>query len=155
MMKIGIITVSDRSFKKQREDLSGPLIKKMVSNLGEVVDYRIVPDDRLIISRTIRELIDEIKVDLVLTTGGTGLSSRDVTPEATEDVIEKTLPGFGEIIRVKGFEKTPHALLSRAIAGVRKKSLVINLPGSPKAVRESLELILPAIPHALEIIKGP
>lgn len=154
-MKIGIITVSDRSFKKQREDLSGPLIKKMVSNLGEVVDYRIVPDDRLIISRTIRELIDEIKVDLVLTTGGTGLSSRDVTPEATEDVIEKTLPGFGEIIRVKGFEKTPHALLSRAIAGVRKKSLVINLPGSPKAVRESLELILPAIPHALEIIKGP
>ncbi|RLE12884.1 molybdenum cofactor biosynthesis protein, partial [Candidatus Aerophobetes bacterium] len=124
-MKIGIITVSDRSFKKQREDLSGPLIKKMVSNLGEVVDYRIVPDDRLIISRTIRELIDEIKVDLVLTTGGTGLSSRDVTPEATEDVIEKTLPGFGEIIRVKGFEKTPHALLSRAIAGVRKKSLVI------------------------------
>jgi len=154
-MKIGIITVSDRSFKKQREDLSGPLTKKMVSNLGEVVDYRIVPDDRLIISRTIRELIDEAKVDLVLTTGGTGLSSRDVTPEATEDVIEKTLPGFGEIIRVKGFEKTPHALLSRAIAGVRKKSLVINLPGSPKAVRESLELILPAIPHALEIIKGP
>ena len=154
MIKIGIITVSDRSFKKEREDLSGLLIHKMVKKLGQVIDYRIVPDERTVISQNIKDMIDKLKVDLVLTTGGTGLSPRDVTPEATAEVIEKILPGFGEIMRLKGFEKTPHALLSRAIAGVRGKSLVINLPGSPKAVEESLELILPAIPHALEVIKG-
>jgi len=154
MIKIGIITVSDRSFKKEREDLSGLLIHKMVKKLGQVIDYRIVPDEKTVISQNIKDMIDKLKVDLVLTTGGTGLSPRDVTPEATAEVIEKILPGFGEIMRLKGFEKTPHALLSRAIAGVRGKSLVINLPGSPKAVEESLELILPAIPHALEVIKG-
>lgn len=154
MIKIGIITVSDRSFKKEREDLSGPLIKKIVEKLGQIIDYRIVPDEKSTISQSIRDMVDKLKVDLVLTTGGTGLSPRDVTPEATEEVIERTLPGFGEIMRVKGFEKTPHALLSRAIAGVRGKSLVVNLPGSPKAVEESLKLILPAIPHALEVIKG-
>ncbi len=154
MIKIGIITVSDRSFKKEREDLSGLLIHKMVKKLGQVIDYRIVPDEKTVISQNIKDMIDKLKVDLVLTTGGTGLSPRDVTPEATAEVIEKILPGFSEIMRLKGFEKTPHALLSRAIAGVRGKSLVINLPGSPKAVEESLELILPAIPHALEVIKG-
>lgn len=154
MIRVGIITVSDRSFRREREDVSGPLIKKMVSSLGEVVDYRIVPDDRLLISQAIRKVVDELKVDLVLTTGGTGLSPRDVTPEATRDVIERELPGFGEIIRVGGFKKTPYAILSRAIAGVRRKSLIVNLPGSPKAVKESLEIILPTIPHALKIIKG-
>lgn len=153
-IKIGIITISDRSFKKERKDLSGLLIKKMVDKLGQVIDYRIVPDEKFTISESIKDLVDRLKADLVLTTGGTGLSPRDVTPEATEEVIEKTLPGFGEIMRVKGFEKTPHALLSRAVAGVRGKSLVINLPGSPRAVEESLELVLPAIPHALQIIKG-
>jgi len=154
MIKIGIITVSDRSFKKEREDLSGPLIEKMIKNLGKVIDYRIVPDERALISQAIKKMVDDAKIDLVLTTGGTGPSPRDVTPEATRDVIEKEIPGFGEIMRMKGFKKTPHALLSRAIAGVRKKSLIVNLPGSPKAVKESLEVILPAFPHALEIIKG-
>lgn len=154
MIKIGIITVSDRSFRGEREDLSGPLIKKMINDLGKVIDYEIVPDEKSIISQTIKKMVDELMVDLVLTTGGTGLSSRDVTPEATREVIEKEIPGFGEIMRIKGFEKTPYALLSRAIAGKRKKSLIINLPGSPKAVKENLELILPVTPHALDIIKG-
>jgi len=153
MIRIGIITVSDRSFKGEREDLSGPLIEKMVGGVGKVVDYRIVPDERSIISRAIKEMVDELRIDLVLTTGGTGLSPRDVTPEATRDVIEREIPGFGEIMRIKGFEKTPYALISRAIAGSRKKSLIINLPGSPKAVKEGLELILPTIPHTLEIIR--
>ncbi len=154
MIKIGIITVSDRSFKKEREDLSGPLIEKMIKNLGKVVDYRIVPDVRALISQVIIEMVDEAKIDLVLTTGGTGLSPRDVTPEATRDVIEKEVPGFGEIMRIEGFRSTPHAILSRGIAGARKKSLIVNLPGSPKAVKESLELIFPALLHALEMIEG-
>ena len=154
MIKIGIITVSDRSFFKKREDLSGPLIRKMIKNLGEVIDYRIVPDERALISQAIRKMVDEVKVDLVLTTGGTGPSPRDVTPEATRDVIEKEILGFGEIMRMEGFMKTPHAILSRCIAGVRKKSLIVNLPGSPKAVKESLEVIIPVFPHALEVIRG-
>ena len=154
MIKIGIITVSDRSFRGEREDLSGPLIKKMINDSGKVIDYEIVPDEKSIISQTIKKMVDELMVDLVLTTGGTGLSSRDVTPEATREVIEKEIPGFGEIMRIKGFKKTPYALLSRAIAGRRKKSLIINLPGSPKAVKENLELILPITLHALDIIKG-
>ncbi len=154
MIKIGIITVSDRSFKKEREDLSGPLIGKMVKDLGEIIDRRIVPDEKSLISQAMKRMIDNARVELVLTTGGTGLSPRDVTPEATRDVIEKEVPGFGEIMRTEGFRSTPHALLSRAIAGVRKKSLIVNLPGSPKAVKESLELILPALLHALEMIKG-
>ncbi len=154
MIKIGIITVSDRSFKKEREDVSGPLIEKMVKSLGKVVEYRIVPDERALISQAIVEMVDEVKIDLVLTTGGTGLSPRDVTPEATRDVIEKEIPGFGEIMRTEGFRSAPHAILSRGIAGARKKSLIVTLPGSPKAVKESLELILPALPHALEMIEG-
>ncbi len=154
MIKIGIITVSDRSFKKEREDLSGPLIKNMIKNLGKVIDYRIVPDERALISQAIIEMIDNAKMDLVLTTGGTGLSPRDVTPEATGDVTEREVPGFGEIMRTEGFKRTSHAILSRATSGIRKKSLIVNLPGSPKAVKESLELILPALLHALEIIKG-
>ncbi len=154
MIKIGIITVSDRSFKKEREDLSGPLIKNMIKNLGKVIDYRIVPDERALISQAIIEMLDDAKIDLVLTTGGTGLSPRDVTPEATRDIIEKEVPGFGEIMRTEGFKSTSYAILSRATSGIRKKSLIVNLPGSPKAVKESLEVIIPALPHALEIIKG-
>jgi len=154
MIKIGIITVSDRSFKKEREDLSGPLIEKLIKDLGEIIDYRIVPDERALISQAIIEMVDEAKIDLVLTTGGTGLSPRDVTPEATRDVTEREVPGFGEIMRTEGFKRTPHAILSRATSGVRKKSLIVNLPGSPKAVKESLEVILPALPHALEMIEG-
>lgn len=154
MMKIGIITVSDRCSEKKRKDESGPLIRQMVKSLGEVIKYEIIPDEKDSISQAIKEAVDELKADFVLTTGGTGLSLRDVTPEATREVVEKEILGFAELMRQKSFEITPMAILSRAIAGIRGKSLIINLPGSPQAVRECLEIILPLIPHALDMIKG-
>jgi molybdenum cofactor synthesis domain-containing protein len=153
-MKIGIITVSDRCSEGKREDESGPLIRQMVENLGEVIKYEIIPDEKAPISQAIKKAIDQLKVDLVLTTGGTGVSLRDVTPEATRQVLEREIPGFGEFMRQKSFKITPMAILSRATAGIRGKSLIINLPGSPKAVKECLEIILPVIPHALDMIKG-
>ncbi len=154
MIKIGIVTVSDRCSDGKREDKSGPLIRQMIKGLGEVVKYEIIPDEKASISQAIKELVDEFKADLVLTTGGTGLSPRDVTPEATGEVVEKEIPGFAELMRQKSFQITPMAILSRAIAGIRGKSLIINLPGSPKAVNECLEIILPLVPHALEMIEG-
>ena len=154
MIKIGIITVSDRCSGGKREDKSGPLIRQMIKSLGEVIKYEIVPDEKVLISQAIKVLADVLKADLVLTTGGTGLSSRDVTPEATREVVEKEIPGFAEFMRQKSFEITPMAILSRAIAGIRGKSLIINLPGSPKAVNECLKIILPLVPHALEMIEG-
>ncbi len=153
-MKIGIITVSDSCSVKKREDKSGPLIRQMVESLGKVIKYEIIPDEKDSISQTIKEAVDQLKADLVLTTGGTGVSFRDVTPEATREVVEKEIPGFGEFMRQKSFKTTPLAVLSRATAGTRGKSLIINLPGSPKAVKECLEIILPVIPHCLDMIKG-
>jgi len=153
-MKIGIITVSDRCSEGKREDKSGPLIRQMIESLGEVIKYEIILDEKDSICQAIKKAVDELKVDLVLTTGGTGVSFRDVTPEATRQVLEKEIPGFGELMRQKSFEIAPMAILSRATAGTRKKSLIINLPGSPKAVKECLEIILPVIPHALDMIKG-
>ncbi len=154
MMKIVIITVSDSCSEGKREDTSGPLIRQMVKSLGEIIKYEIIPDEKASISQAIKEAVDGLKAALVLTTGGTGLSLRDVTPEATREVVEKEIPGFAELMRQKSFEITPRAILSRAIAGIRGKSLVINLPGSPKAVNECLEIILPLVPHALDMIKG-
>lgn len=154
MMKIIIITVSDSCSEGKREDTSGPLIRQMVESLGEVIKYEIIPDEKDSISQAIKEAVDELKADFVLTTGGTGLSLRDVTPEATREVVEKEIPGFAELMRQKSFEITPMAILSRAIAGIRGKSIIINLPGSPQAVRECLDIILPLIPHALDMIKG-
>ena len=122
--------------------------------MGKVTEYEIVPDEKASIRAAIKEAVDELKADLVLTTGGTGLSSRDVTPEATREVVEKEIPGFAELMRQKSFEITPTAILSRAIAGIRGKSIIINLPGSPKAVKECLKIILPLVPHALDMIKG-
>jgi len=119
-----------------------------------VIEYEVVPDEKASISQAIKEAADELKADIVLTTGGTGLSFRDVTPEATREVVEKKIPGFAELMRQKSFEITPTAILSRAIAGIRGKSLVINLPGSPKAVKECLDIILPLLPHALDMVKG-
>jgi molybdopterin adenylyltransferase len=153
-MKIGIITVSDRCSEGKREDKSGPLIRQIIENLGEVIKYEIILDEKDSICQAIKKAVDELKVDLVLTTGGTGVSSRDVTPEATRQILEKEIPGLGELMRQKSFEIAPTAILSRATAGTRKKSLIINLPGSPKAVKECLEIILPVIPHALDMIKG-
>ena len=122
--------------------------------MGKVTEYEIVPDEKASIRAAIKEAVDELKADLVLTTGGTGLSSRDVTPEATREVVEKEIPGFAELMRQKSFEITPTAILSRAIAGIRGKSIIINLPGSPKAVKECLKIILLLVPHALDMIKG-
>ncbi len=153
-MKIVIITVSDSCSEGKREDTSGPLIKQKVRSMGKVVKYEIIPDEKVSISQAIKEATDELKADIVLTTGGTGLSLRDVTPEATREVVEKEIPGFGELVRQKSFEITPTAILSRAIAGIRGKSLIINLPGSRRAVKECLEIVLPLVPHALDMIKG-
>ena len=155
MLKIGILTISDKGSQGQRYDKSGEVIRDSLSSLNSsVIKYEVIPDEQEVIASKLAEWADEGGVDVILTTGGTGLSQRDVTPEATMSVVDKSVPGFTEAMRAKSFEKTPMAVLSRAVAGVRGKCLIINLPGSPKAVRECLEVALPAIPHAVEIIKG-
>jgi len=152
--KLAIVTVSDRSSRGERDDLSGPEIRSWAENNSlSVVREIIVPDEREIIKKTLIELCDE-KIDLILTTGGTGFAPRDQTPEATKDVIEREAPGFAEAMRMKSLEITPHAMLSRAISGIRGKSLIINLPGSPKGVRENPQFIEKAIPHALSLLNN-
>jgi molybdopterin adenylyltransferase len=154
MINIGILTVSDKGSQGLREDKSGPAIRDMVAGIGAVVLYEIVPDERAQISKKLIAWADGGKVDVILTSGGTGLSPRDVTPEATLAVIDKEVPGIAEAMRAGSLEITPAAMLSRAVAGLRGQCLIINLPGSPKAVKECLGVALPAIPHAVEIIKG-
>jgi len=155
MLNVGILTISDKGAQGQRYDESGKVIKDSLSLVdGHVVKYEVVPDEMDVISHKLTEWADEGNVDVIITTGGTGLSQRDVTPEATLSVIDKVVPGLAEAMRAKTFNKTPMAVLSRAAAGVRGRCLIINLPGSPKAVGECLEVILPVIPHAVEIIKG-
>lgn len=150
--KVAIITVSDKGSKGQREDLSGKVIEEMIIPWAEVISYRIVPDEKDSIKQAIIEELD--KVDLILTNGGTGLHPRDVTPDATLEIIEKQVPGIAEAMRWTGFTKTKTAILSRAVAGIKGKTLIVNLPGSPKAVRESLEVIIDALPHAIDKLKG-
>lgn len=155
MIKIGILTCSDKGSKGERVDTSGAAIREIVKEIGgEVIKYEIVPDDKKIISEKLKNWSDEVKLDLIFTTGGTGLSERDITSEATEEVIDRYVPGFSEIMRSESFKNTKHSILSRGISGLRKKTLIINLPGSEKAVRENLKIILPSIPHAIEIIHG-
>jgi molybdopterin adenylyltransferase len=155
MINIGILTISDKGSRGQRRDESGAAIREAVSQLeSAVVKYEIVPDEVDILAAKLVDWADGGGVDVILTTGGTGLGRRDVTPEATLSVIDKEVPGFAEAMRARSLEKTPMAMLSRALAGLRGECLIINLPGSPKAVRECLEIILPAIPHAVEIIRG-
>jgi len=155
MIKVGILTISDKGSRGEREDLSGKVIEEMVKKInGEVKYYKIIPDEKEMIQEELIKTVDNLNVDLILTTGGTGLGKRDVTPEATLAIIEKEIPGISEIIRVKSFKKTNRAILSRGVAGIRKESLIINLPGSPKGVRESLEIVLEALPHGIEILKG-
>jgi molybdopterin adenylyltransferase len=155
MFKVVILTISDRGSKGEREDSSGPLIQEMVRDLpAKVIHYEIIPDEKEKIAEALKKSADRLKADLILTTGGTGLSPRDVTPDATLEVIEKEVPGFSEVMRAESLKKTPHAMISRAITGIRGSSLIVNLPGSPKSVRENLSVILPALPHALSKLKG-
>ncbi|MBA7547200.1 Molybdopterin adenylyltransferase [subsurface metagenome] len=155
MIKVGILTISDKGSRGEREDLSGKVIEEVVRKInGEVKYYQIIPDEKNIIQEELVKSVDNLHLDLILTTGGTGLGKRDVTPDATLEVIEKEVPGISEIIRSESFKKTNRAILSRGMAGIRKESLIINLPGSPKGVRESLEIILDALPHGIEILRG-
>ena len=151
----GILTISDKGSVGEREDTSGEQIREMLSEAGyDVVRYQIVPDRADDIKKMLIEWSEEDPTDLIITTGGTGVSPTDVTPEATRMVLEKEIPGISEIMRQESFQKTPHAMLSRGIAGIRGKSLIINLPGSRKAARENLEVVLPALKHAIYKIKG-
>jgi molybdopterin adenylyltransferase len=154
MFSIGIITASDKGSRGEREDISGRTIETMLAGIGEVKHYVVVPDERDALSREIINMADKLAVDLILTTGGTGLSPRDVTPEATLAVIERQVPGIPEAMRAKSLEVTSRAMLSRAVAGIRGRTLIINLPGSPKGVKECLEVVLPALGHGLAIMKG-
>jgi len=152
-IKIGIVTVSDSCFQGKREDKSGEVAKRMVASLGSVVEHRVVPDEKSILRPTLLELVEK-KVDLLLTTGGTGISPRDVTPDVTNEIIEKKIPGLCELVRIKTFSSSPTSVLSRAIAGIKGKTLIINLPGSPKGVEESLTILVPILPHAFDMIQG-
>jgi molybdenum cofactor synthesis domain-containing protein len=155
MFKVGIITASDKGSRGDREDLSGVLIRYIMENRGyEVVSYRILPDEKDLLAKEMIRLSDEVMVDLVLTTGGTGFSMRDVTPEATVSVCDRMAPGISEAIRGLSLKITPRAMLSRAVSGIRKSTLIINLPGSPKAVKESLDFIVDSVHHGLEIMTG-
>jgi len=155
MVTAGILTISDKGSRGEREDESGRAIKKLLAPLNaRLVKYDIVPDEMEIISQKLIQWADEEGIDLIVTTGGTGLSPRDVTPEATLAVVERIVPGLAETMRAESLKKTPMAMLSRGVAGIRRGSLIINLPGSPKAVQECLEVILPALPHAMEVLKG-
>ncbi len=155
MIKSAILTVSDSCARGEREDISGETIGEVLSKKGfEVCERKIVADDRDAIAGELRRLTDSAAVDLVFTTGGTGLGPRDVTPEATQSVCERMVPGLSEMMRAQGRSKTKNAVLSRGAAGIRKKTLIINLPGSPKGARESLEIILDVLPHAVEMMRG-
>ena len=154
-LKIAVITVSDKGFKGEREDTSGKYITEYFKENGwEITDYEIVPDEKDMIAEKLANIADMDKANLVITTGGTGFSLRDITPEATEEVIEKKVPGLSEIIRFEGYKKTPRAILSRGISGIRKNTLIINLPGSLKAVKDSLDIIYESLPHGIDILAG-
>lgn len=155
MITVGIITSSDKGSRNERIDKSGEAIKEIVEKAGlKVEKYIILPDEREMLSKEMKNMADKLKLNLVLTTGGTGFSVRDVTPEATKDVIEREVPGIPEAIRQYSLTITKRAMLSRAIAGIRKQTLIVNLPGSEKAVRESLEYCIDTLIHGIEILIG-
>lgn len=153
--KVGILTLSDKGSRGEREDLSGQTIRELLDPATYAVEaYAVIPDERDEIVETLVDWADRLELDLIVTTGGTGLSPRDVTPEATEAVIARAVPGMAEAMRWASLQKTPHAMISRAVVGVRGRCLIANLPGSPRGVRENLEVLLPALPHALEKLQG-
>ncbi len=154
MIRAAVLTLSDKGSKGRRKDTSGPAVERLLRKIdAEVVSYDILPDEKALIRKKLISLCSE-RIDLVITTGGTGVSPRDVTPDATREVIQVEIPGMAEAMRLKGLGKTPFAMLSRAVAGIRDGTLIINLPGSPAAVKENLSAILPVLPHAIEKIKG-
>lgn len=155
MVTCGILTISDKGARGERQDTSGEQLKKILTDNGFTIKaYDIVPDQKESISKKLGEWTDALQVDLIITTGGTGVDPSDVTPEATQAVIDREVPGISEIMRHVSFKKTPHAILSRGISGIRKQTLIINLPGSKKAAQENLEVVLAALPHAVYKIKG-
>lgn len=157
-VKIGIITVSDRASKGEYEDLSGPAI---IDTLNDYIKtnwepvHQVIPDEQYLIESTLKQMADKEKCSLIVTTGGTGPAPRDVTPEATEAVCDKMMPGFGELMRQVSLQYVPTAILSRQTAGIRGNSLIVNLPGKPKSIRECLEAVFPAIPYCIDLIEGP
>ena len=154
MIRFGILIISDRSFRGEREDLTAPVLSEsIIKSAHAVVKQQIVPDEVDTISSTLIEWADTGAADVILTSGGTGFSSRDVTPEATLAVLERLTPGISEAVRTFSLKITPHAMLSRAVSGIRKRTLIINLPGSPKGALESLELVLPVLAHAVELLQ--
>jgi len=155
MIKVAILTVSDSCAQKKRQDLSGQTIKQILPpDMFKICEYKIVADQQRDIENELIRFADKLKADIVFTTGGTGLGPRDVTPEATAAVCQRMVPGLAETMRLEGLKKTKNAMLSRAVAGVRGNTLIINLPGSPKAVQESLEIILDVLPHAMDMLLG-
>jgi len=155
MIRVGILTVSDRSARGERVDTTQEAIREVLKKGPfEIAAYEVVPDEPAQIRRVLRLWADQLGLELILTNGGTGLAPRDHTPEATREVLDKEVPGLAELMRLEGLKKTPMAALSRGVAGVRGRSLIVNLPGSPKGAAESLAALLPVIPHALEVITG-
>jgi molybdopterin adenylyltransferase len=155
MIKVAILTISDSCSKGQREDISGQTIKDMLADdKFEICEYKIVPDEHQSIKEALINFSDELKADIVFTTGGTGFGPRDVTPETTIEVCQKMVPGLAEAMRSEGLKKTKKAILSRSVAAIRGNTLIINLPGSPKGVKESLEAILDVLPHAVKMMHG-
>lgn len=155
MLTVGVITISDKGASGERQDKSGPVIQELLEPLpAEIKCYEVIPDEAALISGRLIHFADTLQLDLIVTTGGTGVGVRDFTPEATRAVLDKEIPGMAEVMRTESLKKTPHAMISRAVVGLRGRSLIVNLPGSPKAVRENLMAILPAIPHAVAKIKG-
>ena len=154
-IKAAVLTASDRSSQGEREDRSGMLLRNLLEGLpADVVAYRVIPDDKDILAKSLIHLADLLSCDVILTTGGTGLAPRDLTPEATRMVIDQEIPGISQAIREDALKKTPMAMLSRAIAGTRGRTLIINLPGSPTAVQEAFEVIRPVLLHAVELMRG-